>query len=480
MTHHGQRSRESEVELVIGSVRVRPRERIVETPTACVTVEPLVMQLLTALTRRAGQLVTRREIFDRCWGGAPVGDDSLNRIVAALRKALQRAAADWITIETVPATGYVLRLTPRAGEQGIPVQDADDVRRAIEAALDSWRAGLPEPDHLRLELLRRACALQPDNAQAHGLLALLCRLAAEYAEPGAASIYVAECESSARRALALESHQPEAMTALASVEPLMGRWLDARERLMAIREVHRQHPAATHDLAIVEMATGRVRAAKELMDSLLGADSLAPCYCYKSIYQHWSIGDEAGMDRIADRAIQLWPTHPAVWTARFWTLAYTQRTKAALSMLADAAVRPDLPPPALAFMRQTLLAAVGAAEERNAALAASIKIAGTGPAQAIASLFTAGLLQSRDAIFEIAEAYYFRTGNAPVPMRHTAEELSVNDQHRRVTQILFTPVFNGMRDDPRFVSICQRAGLSSYWEVSGLRPDFQRPATSDP
>src|SRR5215467_15617808 len=117
MTQHGQRIRESELELVIGPVRVRPRERTVETPTACVTVEPLVMQLLVALTRRAGQLVTRREIFEKCWSGLPVGDDSLNRIVAALRKALQRVAAGLMTVETVAGTGYVLRLVPWPGEQ---------------------------------------------------------------------------------------------------------------------------------------------------------------------------------------------------------------------------------------------------------------------------------------------------------------------------------------------------------------------------
>jgi len=462
-----------ETELVIGPVRVRPRERIVETPTACVTLEPLVMHLLVALTRRAGQLVTRREIFEKCWGGLPVGDDSLNRIVAALRRALQRAAAGWMTVETVAGTGYVLRLVPRPGEQGTPDENAREVHRAIEAAFDSWRTGLPEPDHLRLELLRRACALQPDRASPHGMLALLCRLAAEYAEPGAASAYVTECETSARRAIALDSNQPEALTALASVEPLLGRWLDARERLMAIRAVHGKHRAATHDLAIVEMATGRVRAAKELMDGLLEADPLAPCYCYKSIYQHWSIGDLVGMDQVADRAIQLWPTHPAVWSARLWTLAYTQRTKAAVNMLADAAVRPDLPPPALGFMRQALFAAGGDADERAVALAASIKLAGSGPAQAIASLFTAGLLQSPDALFEIADAYYLRSGDLPVPTRHTAHELSVNDQHRRVTQILFTPVFADVRDDPRFLSVCDRIGLSRYWDATGLRPDFQ-------
>ena len=146
----------------------------------------------------------------------------------------------------------------------------------------------------------------------------------------------------------------------------------------------------------------------------------------------------------------------------------------AMNMLDGAAIRPDLPPPALGFMRQALFAAVGNAAQRTAAIAASIKRAGSGPAQAIACLFTAGLLQSPDATFEITEAYYFQGGTVPVPIRHTAHELSVNDQHRRVTQILFTPVFAGVRDDPRFLSVCHRSGLSSYWEATGLRPDFQR------
>ncbi|MBS0398240.1 MAG: winged helix-turn-helix domain-containing protein, partial [Proteobacteria bacterium] len=176
---------------------------------ASVTMEPLVMQLLVELARRAGQLVTRREIFEKCWGGVPVGDDSLNRIVAGLRKALKQAAASLVTVETVASAGYMLRLSLQAGEQDLHAQ-REEVSRTLEAAFDSWRIGIPEPDHLRLELLRRACALQPENARAHGMLALLCRLAAEYAEPGATSGHVAQCDASARRALALDPGQPEA------------------------------------------------------------------------------------------------------------------------------------------------------------------------------------------------------------------------------------------------------------------------------
>ena len=78
--------------------------------------EPLVMQLLIELSRQAGRVVARHEIFERCWGSAPVGDDSLNRIVAALRKTLAMADGETVIVETVPGAGYSLRFrTATAG-----------------------------------------------------------------------------------------------------------------------------------------------------------------------------------------------------------------------------------------------------------------------------------------------------------------------------------------------------------------------------
>ena len=89
-------------EFELGPLIVRPRERLLQSSTASVSVEPLVMQLLVALTRRAGKLVTRDEIFEACWGSSAVGDDSLNRIVAVLRKALQEVGANAVAIQTIP------------------------------------------------------------------------------------------------------------------------------------------------------------------------------------------------------------------------------------------------------------------------------------------------------------------------------------------------------------------------------------------
>src|SRR5207302_8686909 len=102
----------------------------------------------------------------------------------------------------------------------------------------------------------------------------------------------------------------------------------------------------------------------------------------------------------------------------------------------------------------------------------SVGIARTGPANAIAALFALGLLERPDEAFDLVEAYYLRGGNGPVPVQHTEAELSLNEHHRRLTQILFTPAFEGMRADPRFMAMCDRIGLSRYWDENGVTPDF--------
>ena len=60
-------------------------------------------------------------------------------------------------------------------------------------------------------------------------------------------------------------------------------------------------------------------------------------------------------------------------------------------------------------------------------------------------------------------------------MNHSVLDAAVNDQHRRVTQILFTPVCTAMRADARFMPLCERMGLAEYWAETRLPPDFLNP-----
>ena len=336
----------------IGALRVHPRERCLELGSAKLHLEPLVMRLLIVLAESAGQVVSRRALFTHIWGAAMVGDDSLNRLVLTLRKALAGLAAP-VTIETVPGTGYTLR---------IGVTDADvrtepsTTGRAVQAALDSWRLALPQPDFLCLEQLAAACRAEPSEPLLWGWSALLYRHAAEYGVPHDVARFAQECQDASRRALDLDPAQPEALTALATLVPLIGDWRVTRERLLAVLERHPDHLVASQDVATLEMATGRVREGKRIRDVLLARDPLAAVTNYKSVFQHWSVGDHAGMDRIGGRAINLWPTHPAVWLVRLWTYAYTGRVEAALAMTTDTVPRPDTPPPMLGFLRTILRA----------------------------------------------------------------------------------------------------------------------------
>lgn len=280
------------------------------------------------------------------------------------------------------------------------------------------------------------------------------------------------CEEAANRALELEGTQIEAATALVSVAPLYGRWLEGSRRLAELCAAAPGHPVPENDLSVLEMATGQIASAKRRRDQLIRADPLSAVFLYKSVYQHWSVGDHAGMDHVADRAMQLWPFHPAVWIVRLWTLAYTERIQAAAAML-EGPCPNGLPEPLLRLIRQVLAAAAaGGRSRQEQAAAAAVGFAGRGPAQAVAALFALGLLGRIDEGFAVATRYYLQHGEAPVPLHPLGDHPTLNEQHRRLTQILFTPACAAMRADPRFTDLCRSIGLTAFWEQSGITPDY--------
>lgn len=75
------------------------------------TLEPRVMQVLVALARADGAIVSRAELIRTCWNGTVVGEDSINRTISLLRRASEGIACGTFRIETVPKVGYRLVLT---------------------------------------------------------------------------------------------------------------------------------------------------------------------------------------------------------------------------------------------------------------------------------------------------------------------------------------------------------------------------------
>jgi len=88
--------------------------------------EPRVMQVLVALMRAEGRIVSREELLNTCWPNVLVGEDALNRVIGRLRRLAGDVGAGAFKIETITKVGY--RLTALGAEQAPPA--ARDVARA--------------------------------------------------------------------------------------------------------------------------------------------------------------------------------------------------------------------------------------------------------------------------------------------------------------------------------------------------------------
>jgi len=104
-----------ELPFTLGVLAIEPATRQVALDGRSETVEPRVMQVLVALARANGAIVTRDELVERCWDGRIVGDDAINRALSRCRQIASGIGAGSFAIETVPRVGY--RLTDPEGER---------------------------------------------------------------------------------------------------------------------------------------------------------------------------------------------------------------------------------------------------------------------------------------------------------------------------------------------------------------------------
>lgn len=98
----------NEHDFQLGAFRVRPAYREVRRGDVIDILEPRVMQVLAALARRMGAVVSRDELLRDCWGDVSVTDDSLHRCIGRLRKLSESDDRRSFVIETVPRVGYRL------------------------------------------------------------------------------------------------------------------------------------------------------------------------------------------------------------------------------------------------------------------------------------------------------------------------------------------------------------------------------------
>src|SRR3954470_8346592 len=92
--------------LRLGDVVLLIGERRLTGPSGAAALEPRVAHVLQALGRVEGVPLTRDQLLQQCWGSSMAGEDSLNRTIYQLRKALAKVGSAALSIHTVPAGGY--------------------------------------------------------------------------------------------------------------------------------------------------------------------------------------------------------------------------------------------------------------------------------------------------------------------------------------------------------------------------------------
>ena len=504
----------------LGLAEISPSTHILRGPGGETSVEPLVMQVLLVLCDARGAVVSREVLFGRCWGKVVVGEDSLNRIIAEARRIAKSIAPDSFAIETIPRTGY--RLVARAGQSpealdkhlpaaAKPIGEEPGARSrrwvmgagaagAVALAtggIGHWmrrpdpldaqvaaligqsdqaiRTNLPDADAQGVGFLDEAVALQPGNANAWGRLALARSIVAEHAPPDRTSAAVAGVQEAARRALALNPRNTDALSALAVLPPYYGDWFAAEQRMKAVLAVDPMHLPTRDHRDFMYAAVGRGREGSTDRIDVAARDPLHAGYQFKLVYSYWILGRIAEADRAADRALQLWPRHPGVWLSRLWTLAFTDRPERALAHVNDVAGRPDLPPPMIDALRVSMTALITRQRtDIDQAVAALMGLVTTGPVASVSAVMILNALGEIDRAFAVAEAYLLERGPLMASVRWRTGQVSINDEHRRKTNMLFVPISANMRADPRFLRLTDEIGLGDYWSRAAVTPDFLR------
>jgi DNA-binding winged helix-turn-helix (wHTH) protein/Tfp pilus assembly protein PilF len=216
-----------------------------------VRLAPKAHDVLVALVRRAGTLVTKSELLDLIWPGVSVEEGVISVYVSALRKALGAPNEAATYIETVPRAGYrfsaavrrrAVAADPLSMKWPIGVLPAKPevselIGRGRACLMSASRSEIPRA----VETFRSAIELDPDYAAAHAGLAVAHCAEAEL-RLVAPDVAYASAREAALRALAMEASNADAQVALGTVLFLGDwNWNGARRSLERALELNADH-----------------------------------------------------------------------------------------------------------------------------------------------------------------------------------------------------------------------------------------------
>jgi DNA-binding winged helix-turn-helix (wHTH) protein/Tfp pilus assembly protein PilF len=294
------------------------RERRLLRGTEAVRLSPKAYDVLVALVRQRGRLVTKDELLTRLWPGSFVEEGSLNVHVSALRKALGEDAQQPIYIETVARSGYRFIATVRCDPaEGKPEKSSapSAVARPVELyeLVGRGRSHLLSGSFLELpaavDAFRSAIEIDPTYAPAHaGLARARCVQATFRAVPHQEAF--TEAKASALRALAMDSASADAQVALGTVLFLSEwDWAAAERSLQRALEINPDHTEALLQYGSLQEALGRLDDGLRSKEQALARDPRSPGVLVQIAISYWCQRKYDDTLVWAQRAIEVDPQH---------------------------------------------------------------------------------------------------------------------------------------------------------------------------
>jgi DNA-binding winged helix-turn-helix (wHTH) protein len=255
-----------------GEFTLAPKERLFLRGQQPVPLTPKAFDLLVALVRRSGHLVTKDDLLREVWPGTFVEEVNLTVHVSGLRKALSQGAKGASMIETVPTHGYrfvapvltsnaeiVLRKLPEPGSRELgrqPTNNADAYRAYLHGRHE-WNRRSKDSLRRGIEHFQRAVDIDPQFAAAYSGLAD-CYSALGYLSFASPSEVFPAAGQNAEKALALDESLAEPHASLGFVKLYFEwDWSGAEvefRRAIAVDPIY----AATHQwYSVYLLAAGR-------------------------------------------------------------------------------------------------------------------------------------------------------------------------------------------------------------------------------
>jgi DNA-binding winged helix-turn-helix (wHTH) protein/tetratricopeptide (TPR) repeat protein len=512
----------------LGPLQVSPSTReIVGEDGVREILEPRVMQVFVALARTPGTILGRHDLTDQCWEGRIVSEDAINRVISRLRRVAEGVGRGSFRIETVTKVGYRLlnlqpqpcdndmppgrryspahQLPPEVPESGLDRRvwmggalallgsagaaylmpphsrlfasaPSGEVTMLLKQANDALWQGTREGQNQAVGLCRRAVALQPDHADGWGALALAYASTAPCRASMEGAAMRARCSEAAQRAMTIEPDDARGHAALALIAPRFGGWqIIERGLRQALRQLP-DDPCLLAPLGTTISATGRLNEAVALYEKIAQnpANRTPGLYFYR-LMALWTANRLEEADQLIADAAATFPTHFAIWFARFYILLYSGRAAEAIALGEHREGRPTGIPSeefesilrVARAMETRVPAEVGAVVQEQ--LARARQAAG----YAENAIQFASALGRVDDAFAVANAYYFGRGFDVPEVRFTVEQGTYTPRRERLTFFLFAPSTAAMRADSRFEGLMRDTGLTRYWALSQTRPDYR-------